>query len=112
MLLNIPNIQAATAKIEMVRTNIPTPMPLARIAVTSLSAASRLSPTRIPTSTPIGKVMVNVVGRVKRKISATLGRGALLRTINSNSRPRSRIKMMKVNSATPSRAWEATSFKM
>jgi hypothetical protein len=64
MLLNIPSIQAAIAKIEMVQTNIPTPMPLARIAVTSLSAASRLSPTRIPTRTPIGKVMVNVVGRV------------------------------------------------
>jgi len=60
----------------------------------------------------MGKVMVNVVGSVKRKISATLGRGALLRTINSSSRPRSRMKMTKVNSATPSSACEATSFRM
>ena len=42
----------------------------------------------------------------------TLGNGALLRTINSNSRPRSRMKMMKVNSATPNRACEVTSFRM
>ena len=64
MLLNMPSSQAPMAKIEMARTNIPTPMPLARMAVTSLSAASRLSPTRMPTSTPMGKVMVNVVGSV------------------------------------------------
>ena len=56
--------------------------------------------------------MVNVVGSVKRKISATLGSGALLRTINSSRRPKSRMKMMKVNSATPSRACELTSFRM
>src|SRR5208337_3750726 len=69
-------------------------------------------PDQDATSTPIGRVMVNVVGRVKRKISATLGRGALLRTTNSSSRPRSRMKMMKVNSATPNRACEMTSFRM
>ena len=100
------------AKIATERTNIPTPIPLARMAVTSLSAASRLSPTRMPTSTPIGSVMVKVAGSVKRKISATLGSGALLRTISSSSLPRSRMKMMKVNSTTPIRACEAISFRM
>ena len=112
MVLNIPSIHAPTAKMAMVRTNFPAPMPLARMAVTSLSAARRLSPTRMPTNTPIGKVMMKVVGSVKKKISATLGRGALLRTINSSSRPRSRMKMMKVNNAMPSRACELTSFRM
>ncbi len=100
------------AKMATARTNIATPMPLARIAVTSLSAASRLSPTRMPTSTPIGRVMVKVAGSVNRKISATLGRGALLRTTSSSSRPRSRMKMTKVNSATPSRACAPISFRM
>ena len=112
MLSPSPNSHAPTAKIATERMNMLTPMPLARMAVTSLSAASRLNPTRMPTSTPMGRVMVKVAGRVYRKISATLGRGALLRTISSSRRPRSRMKMMKVNSATPIRACDPISFRM
>lgn len=85
------------------------PIPLARMAVTSLSAANRLRPIRIPTSTPMGMVMVSAMGKVNRNISATLGRGALLRTTNSRIRPRSRMKMTKVNKAAPRAAWESTS---
>ena len=112
MLFNIASPHTPMANTDTARTNSPTPIPLARIAVTSLSAASRLRPMRIPTSTPIGSVIVKVVGRVRKKISATLGRGALLRTISSSKRPRSRIKMMKVNSTSPRTACESTSFRM
>ena len=47
---------APTTKIASTRPKLHTPMPLARMAVISLSAASRLSPIRIPTSTLIGMV--------------------------------------------------------
>ncbi len=40
----------------MTRPKFHTPMPLARMAVISLSAASRLRPMRMPTSTLIGMV--------------------------------------------------------
>ena len=112
MLLSIPNSHAVMANIDTTRTNMPAPIPLARIAVTSLSAANRLNPIRIPTSTPMGNVTMNVVGSVKRKISPTLGNGALFRTTSSSRRPRSRMKRIKVNSNTPSRACELTSFRM
>ena len=59
------------------------PSPEARMAITSLSAASRLSPSRIPTSTAMGIVTRKVLGSVKRKISSTLFRVELLRTIIS-----------------------------
>ncbi len=55
-------------------------MPAARMAVISLSAAIRLSPSNTPTSTAIGMVMVKLLGRVKRKISPTLASEALSRT--------------------------------
>ena len=88
------------------------PSPLARMAVTSLSAASRLSPIRMPTSTPIGTVTVSACGTVNRKISATLGRGALWRTTSSRMRPTSRMKMTKVNNPVPIRACHSTSRRM
>ena len=87
-LLTSASSQVATAKIAMMRTNIQAPSPLARMAVTSLSAANRLRPIRIPTSRPMGIVIVNATGRVRKKISATLGNGALLRTTISSSRPK------------------------
>ena len=43
-----------TTKMERIRRKFQTPIPLARIAVISLSAARRLNPIRIPTSTPAG----------------------------------------------------------
>ena len=92
--------------------NMLTPMPPARIAVTSLSAASRLRPIRIPTSTAMGIVTVRAPGMVRKKISATLGSGALLRTTRSRMRSRSRRKITKVNTATPIRACESTSLRM
>ena len=55
--------------------NMPTPMPLARMAVTSLSAASRLSPIRMPTSTPIGMVMVKVGGKGVEEDFGNAGQG-------------------------------------
>ncbi len=87
-------------------------MPLARMAVTSLSAASRLNPIRIPTSTAMGMVTVSAPGRVRKKISATLGRGALLRTTTSRMRSRSRRKMTKVKMAAPISACDSTSPRM
>jgi len=80
-----------------------------QLALISESAAMRLSPINMPTSTPIGIVTLNAVGRVRKKISATLGRGALLRTTSSNSRPTSRMKMTNVNRPAPSSAFLITS---
>ena len=84
-------------------------MPMARMAVTSLSAASRLSPMRIPTRTAMGSVTVRAVGMVKRKSWATLGRGALFLTTNSRMRARSRMKITKVKIRAPISACEVTS---
>ncbi len=89
---------------ETMRRKLHTPMPLARMAVISLSAASRLRPIRMPTSTPAGMLMVSVTGTMKKKTSATLGNGALLRTTSSRICPRSRVNRTKVNTATPIRA--------
>ena len=111
-LLASASTQAMLTKMARMRTKVPGPMPLARMAVTSLSAASRLSPIRIPTSTPMGMVTVSAPGMVRKKISATLGSGALLRTTTSRMRSRSRRKITKVNIATPIRACESTSLRM
>ena len=97
---------------EMIFRNLRTLTPEARIAVTSLSAAMRLSPSRIPTSTPMGMVTFNAAGRVRKKISATLGKGALLRTTASRMRVSSRIKITKVNTEAPMSPCQSTSFSM
>ncbi len=89
--------------------NMPEPSPIARMAVTSLSAASRLSPIRIPTSTAIGRVIVSAVGIVNRKSWATLGRGALFLTTNSKMRAKSRMKITNVKINAPISACEVTS---
>ena len=52
---------------EIIFRNLRTLTPEARIAVTSLSAAMRLSPSRIPTSTPMGMVTFSAAGRVRKK---------------------------------------------
>src|SRR5277367_2690313 len=93
-------------------TKLHTPMPAARMAVISLSAASRLSPSRMPTSTAMGMVTVNMLGSVRRKISTTVPREALLRTTNSRRCGRSRMNNTKVKSAPPMKACESTSFRM
>jgi hypothetical protein len=49
---------------ETMRTKLNAPMPQARMAVISLSEASRLSPSRMPASTAVGMVKVRVLGRV------------------------------------------------
>ena len=66
---------------------MPTPMPLARIAVTSLSAARPAESDQDADQYAHRQRNDERRGRVKRKISATLGKGALLRTISSSSRP-------------------------
>src|SRR5271156_107923 len=93
-------------------TKLHTPMPAARMAVISLSAASRLSPSRMPTSTAMGMVTVNMLGSVRRKISTTVPRDALLRTTSSRRCGRSRMNNTKVKSAPPMKACESTSFRM
>jgi len=90
-------------------TNRIAPIPLARMAVISASAAMRLKPISIPTNTPIGIVTFSAVGTVRKKISATLGSGALLRTTSSKSRPTSRMKITNVNSPAPNSACLITS---
>jgi len=97
---------------KMIRRNVHTPRPLARIAVISLSAASRLNPIKMPTNTPMGMVYVRANGAVSKKILATLGKGALLRTTRSRMRPRSRVNRTKVNTAVPMRACETTSLRI
>ena len=82
------------------------------MAVISLSAASRLRPSRMPTSTDMGMVTTSVLGRMKRKIFSTLISDELLCTTRARIRPRSRIYRMKVKSTPPSSAWERISFKM
>jgi hypothetical protein len=89
-----------------------TPMPAARIAVISLSAAIRLSPRSTPTRTAMGMVMVKVLGKVKRKISPMLASDALSRTITPRMSVSGRMKRMKVKSAPPMRACEITSLRM
>ena len=54
------------------------------MAVISLSAASRLRPSRMPTSTAMGMVTVNMLGSVKRTISTNGPSDALLRTTSSS----------------------------
>jgi hypothetical protein len=49
---------------ETMRTKVKAPMPQARMAVTSLSAARRERPRRIPARTAVGRVTVSVLGRV------------------------------------------------
>ena len=112
MLLNSASTQATMPKIAMIRTKRRTPIPAARMAVISLSAARRLRPMRMPTSTPMGMVTVSAAGSVRKKSSATLGTGALLRTTNSSIRLTSRMKITNVNTAIPIRPWERTSFSM
>jgi hypothetical protein len=97
---------------ETIPTKRHTPMPAARIAVISLSAAIRLRPSNTPTSTAMGIVMVKVLGRVKRKISPMLASDALSRTITPRMSASGRMKRMKVNSAPPMRACEMTSLRM
>ncbi len=84
-------------------------MPLARIAVISLSAASRLNPSRMPTRIAIGIVTVNAFGSVYRMIRNTSESPAEFRTASSRILLRSRINSTNVNSTPPSRAWEETS---
>ena len=50
--------------------------------------------------------------KVRKKISATLGMGALLRTTNSKIRLTSRMKITNVNKAAPITPCEITSHKM
>ena len=50
------------------------------MAMISLSAASRLSPSSTPTSTDMGMVTLNRLGSVNRKISIAFENVELLRT--------------------------------
>jgi hypothetical protein len=52
------------ARMETIQTILMAPMPQARMAVTSLSAARRERPSRIPARTAVGRVTVRVLGRV------------------------------------------------
>jgi hypothetical protein len=106
------SIQAATPNNEMIFRNLRTLTPEARMAVTSLSAAMRLKPSRMPTSTPMGMVTFKAAGKVRKKISATLGSGALLRTTASRMRVSSRMKITNVNTEAPISPCQSTSFNM
>jgi hypothetical protein len=97
---------------EAMRTKASTPIPEARMAVISLSAASRLSPSRMPTSTAMGMVTVKVFGSVKRNIWRTLTSDELLCTTRARIFARSRMKRMKVKRAPPRNAWERISLRM
>ncbi len=66
------------------RTKPHTPMPEARMAVTSLSAARRLRPRRIPTSTAMGIVTVKMSGSRARTIATTDPSAELFRTTSSS----------------------------
>ena len=55
-LLSKERAQATATKRDSMRTKRHTPIPLARMAVISLSAASLPRPIRMPTSTPMGMV--------------------------------------------------------
>ena len=111
-LFRVARIQVRIASQPIVRTKMPVPMPLARIAVTSLSAARRLRPIRMPTSTAMGMVTVRALGIVRKISSATLGIGALLRTTSSRIRVTSRMNRTNVNTAPPMTACERTSRRM
>ena len=82
------------------------------MAMISLSAASRLSPSSTPTSTAMGIVTLNRLGRVKRKISDALEKVELLRTTISRMWGRSGMNRMKVKSAQPMSVWESISPRM
>ena len=82
------------------------------MAIISLSAARRLSPSSTPTSTAMGMVTLKVLGNVKSRISITFVNVELLRTTISRMWGRSRMKSMKVKSAHPMSAWERISPRM
>ena len=67
-----------------VRTKLHTPMPEARIAVTSLSAARRLRPSSTPTSTAMGTENTNRLGSVNSTMVRTEPMELLLRIISSS----------------------------
>ncbi len=97
---------------ETTRTKNQTPMPTARMAVISLSAARRLRPSNTPTSTAMGMVRISTLGSMNRKILATEPNEALLRAAISSSWPTYFMNRMKVKSAPPRKAWERTSFQI
>ena len=97
---------------ETTRTKNQTPIPTARMAVISLSAASRLRPSRMPTSTAMGMVRLRTLGSMNTKILATVPNEALLRAAISSSCPTYFMNRMKVKSAPPRSAWESTSFQI
>ena len=82
------------------------------MATTSLSAASRLSPSSTPTSTAMGMVNMKKLGRVKTTTSTTLVKVELLRTTISRMCGSSFMKRMKVKSAQPMSVWERISPRM
>ncbi len=100
------------ATMEATRTKYPMPRPDARMAMISLSAAKRLSPSRTPTSTAMGMVTLRVLGIVKSRISITLLKLELLRTTISNMCGKSFMNKMKVKSAQPMSVWERISPRM
>jgi hypothetical protein len=100
------------ATTEATRTKYQMPSPDARIAMISLSAARRLSPSKIPTSTAIGMVTLKVLGRLKTKISAIFSKLELFRTTASRMWFKSRMNRMNVNTAQPMRVYERISPRM
>ena len=104
--------RATMETMETMRTKSSAPMPLARMAVISESAARRLRPRRMPTRTAMGMVRVRALGRMKTKMRRTSAREAESRTTSSRILPRSRMKSTKVKRTPPRRAWEVTSRRM
>ena len=88
------------------------PSPEARMAMISLSAASRLRPSSMPHSTAIGIVTLKRLGSVKRKISATSVHVELLRTTTSRMCGSCGMNRMKVKSAQPISVRERISPRM
>ncbi len=67
----MPSSVPVTATIDATRTKYQMPSPEARMAMISLSDASRLNPSSTPHSTAMGIVNLNRLGSVKRNTSAT-----------------------------------------
>ena len=105
-------LQRMAANVDIgTRTSVAAPMPLALIAVTSLSAASRLRPIRIPTSTPKGTVNGSTGGSASANNQPTVSSFAELRTNSSKYLSTRCRKMTKVASSVPNRALATISRK-
>ena len=74
-----------SANISTGRRNCPLPIPVARMAMISLSPAMRLRPIRVPTSIAIGIVITRILGSGSRNRKATWDAGRLLRATSSRT---------------------------